>query len=255
VALVLLHGFTQTGRSFGPLIDRLAADREVRITDLPGHGTRPDLRLDLWGAARWVLQLGEADYLGYSMGGRIALHAALIDPVRVQRLILVGATAGIADSQARSDRRAADEALADRIERDGVPVFLENWLSQPLFAGLPRDAADIADRLTNTASGLAAALRLLGTGTQEPLDDRLRELTMPVLLVVGEQDEKFRAEAERLQRGIGHGDVELIAGAGHACHLEQPDAFCEVVEHWLTATPPGPRPSSPRAQADGTPSP
>ena len=166
------------------------------------------------------------------------LHAALAEPASVQRLILVGATAGIADDDARAARRAADEALADRLEGVGVAAFLEDWLAQPMFAGLPREAADIENRLTNTADGLAAALRLLGTGTQAPLDDRLNELTMPVLLVVGARDAKFRDEAERLKRGIRHAEIAEIAGAGHACHLEQPDAFCEVVEGWLTATQP-----------------
>ena len=242
--LALVHGFTQTGRSWGPLAERLARSRRVVLVDAPGHGGSADERLDLWGAGRAVLDaVGPSHLLGYSMGGRIGLHAALEDPAAVGRLVLVGATAGIADAAARARRRADDLALADALERDGdtgLPVFLERWLSNPLFADLTPDAAGIEARRENTAAGLASSLRLCGTGSQEPLDDRLAGLTMPVLLLVGEHDPKFRAEADRLQAGLPRAEVAVVGGAGHACHLERPDAFLDLVEDWLTRKAPAP---------------
>lgn len=241
--LVLVHGFTQTGRSWSQLAQRLAASRAVVVVDAPGHGGSAGLRLDLDGAGRAVLDAagGAADLLGYSMGGRICLHAALAAPSRVRRLVLIGASAGIADPAARARRRTDDLALAESIEREGdagLPAFLTRWLSGPLFAGLSPEAAGLDARHENVAAGLASSLRLCGTGTQEPLDDRLGELTVPVLVVVGEHDPKFRAEAERLLAGLPSAEVAVVEGAGHACHLEQPDDFFGIVDAWLTRTRP-----------------
>lgn len=240
--LALVHGFTQTGRSWGAVAAGLLRSRPVLLVDAPGHGRSADLRLDLWEAGRSVLEAaGDADLLGYSMGGRMCLHAALLDPGSRRRLVLVGATAGILDETVRRRRRAEDERLASTIEGGGdagLPEFLDRWLAGPLFAGLTPEAAGRGARLENTAEGLASSLRLCGTGSQEPLDDRLVELAMPVLLVVGQHDAKFRAEAERLAAGLHQAEIATIEGAGHACHLERPDSFVEIVEGWLARTNP-----------------
>ena len=112
---------------------------------------------------------------------------------------LVGASPGLPDPAEREQRRAADDALADRIEALGVEAFAREWAAQPLFEGMPRGIAELADadRRRNTAPGLAAALRGLGTGAMPSLWDRLGELPMPVELVVGARDDKFRAIAAR----------------------------------------------------------
>lgn len=242
--LALVHGFTQSRRSWGPLAERLAADRTVVLVDAPGHGRSADHRLNLWSAGRELVRtVGQADLLGYSMGARICLHAALAEPTQIGRLVLVGATAGIIDPAARALRRAEDLALADTIEQGGnrgLPAFFEQWLAGPLFLGLSKDAAGLEARNLNTAAGLAASLRLCGTGTQEPLDERLRTLNIPVLVVVGEHDRRFRVEAERLAACLPCADIAVIDGAGHACHLEQPEAFLHVAEGWLTRPAPAP---------------
>jgi 2-succinyl-6-hydroxy-2,4-cyclohexadiene-1-carboxylate synthase len=151
----------------------------------------------------------------------------------VRRLVLVSGTAGIADPVERAARRRADDDLAATIEEIGVDAFLERWLAQPLFASLPADARQLADRQRNTAAGLASSLRLAGTGAQEPLWDRLGDLPMPALIVVGERDAKFVAVAERLGALIGRAEVVVVASAGHTVHLERPDAFVEVLTTWL----------------------
>ncbi len=117
----------------------------------------------------------------------------------------------------------ADERLAASIEPDGVEPFMERWLAGPLFAHLPPECAGVADRLTNTAAGLASSLRLAGAGTQTPTWHRLGELTMPVLVLAGEHDDKFRALGERLARAVGpHARFATVPGAGHSAHLEDP---------------------------------
>jgi 2-succinyl-6-hydroxy-2,4-cyclohexadiene-1-carboxylate synthase len=232
--LVLLHGFTQTGRSWQPVRDVLGARYRAVAPDLPGHGQFADRRPASFAACDAYLRaLTDAPFTltGYSMGGRIALHAALAIGARIRRLVLVGASPGLADPAEREQRRAADDALADRIETLGVEAFAREWAAQPLFAGMPRGIAELADadRRRNTAPGLAAALRGLGTGAMPSLWDRLGELPMPVELVVGARDDKFRAIAGRMAERLRDARVHVVEGAGHAVHLERPDAIADVL--------------------------
>jgi 2-succinyl-6-hydroxy-2,4-cyclohexadiene-1-carboxylate synthase len=232
--LVLLHGFTQTGRSWELVREALGERYRCFAPDLPGHGDAAGRRPATFGAvAAYVAALKAQRFAlcGYSMGGRLALDVALRMPARVQRLVLVGSSPGIADPAEREARRKADAELADRIERDGLEAFVAAWGAQPLFAGQPRGVAQLAraDRLRSTAEGLAAALRGMGTGVMEPLWDRLGELSMPVTLVAGERDEKFRAIAERMTAAIPEARLVIAAGAGHAVHLEAPEAIADAL--------------------------
>jgi 2-succinyl-6-hydroxy-2,4-cyclohexadiene-1-carboxylate synthase len=227
-ALVLLHGFTQTRQSWRRTVRELGAPGyRALVPDLPGHGQAAQRTPSFDACTAYVRALAPARFTlaGYSMGGRIALHAALALQDRVERLVLVGASPGLSDPEERAARRAADDALADRIEQIGVEAFAAEWGAQPLFAGQPPRvaAAANADRLRNTAPGLAAALRGLGTGVMDPLWDRLGELTIPVTLLVGERDDKFRAIAERMRERLPDARLAVIPGAGHAAHLERPD--------------------------------
>jgi 2-succinyl-6-hydroxy-2,4-cyclohexadiene-1-carboxylate synthase len=168
------------------------------------------------------------------MGGRLALHLALGRPEVVEALVLVSATAGIEDATERAERREADDALARRLETIGLDAFLDEWLRGPLFARLTPDAADLPDRRRNTAAGLASSLRLAGTGTQEPLWSRLPELSMPVLVVAGDQDETFAAVGRRMAAEIGpNASYADVPGAGHSAHLEQPAVFVRTVRRWM----------------------
>lgn len=189
------------------------------------------------GAARLASAHGRGVWIGYSMGGRLCLHLALDRPEAVEALVLLGATAGIDDPTARARRHRDDEHLAARIERHGVEAFVDEWLARPMFGGLPDDPADRAERATNTAAGLAGALRLAGTGAQEPLWDRLGELGsrgLPVLVLAGDRDHAFVAAAHRLAAGIGPtARCDLVPGAGHAAHLERPDAFLARLRAFL----------------------
>lgn len=233
--VVLVHGFTQTGASWGAVSDSLHGRFEIVTVDLPGHGDSGPAT-DLQTSAGALVETGGlATYVGYSLGGRVALQGALAHPAQVERLVLVSSTAGIDDADERATRCAADDALATDLERDGLGAFLDRWLALPLFAHLSSAAAGQDDRLANTVSGLAGSLRQAGTGTMDPpLWHRLCELTMPVLVVVGALDHKFRAIGERLATEIGpNADLAVIADAGHAVHLEQPARFLAAIDAFL----------------------
>ncbi|MFT4772797.1 MAG: 2-succinyl-6-hydroxy-2,4-cyclohexadiene-1-carboxylate synthase [Candidatus Azotimanducaceae bacterium] len=235
--MLLAHGFTQTAQSWS-LVQQLIRARgfdDSKAIDLPGHGSASDVRADLWGSADHLVAAGgRTTYIGYSMGGRVSLHAALAHPDVVERLVLIGATAGIDNADDRAQRRTDDELLADRIETIGVEAFIDEWLQNPLFAGLTPNQARREDRLRNTADGLASSLRLAGTGTQAPMWDRLIEINCPVLLLVGQHDQKFRAIAERMATALPNAELRAIDDAGHSVHLEQPERTVDALVDWLT---------------------
>jgi 2-succinyl-6-hydroxy-2,4-cyclohexadiene-1-carboxylate synthase len=231
VAVILLHGFTHTGRSWDPVIAALGESYRAIAPDIRGHGSaseREPVGLEEVVADVGSLVDGRFTLVGYSMGGRIALHAALGLGGRVDRLVLVGASAGIADPGERAARREADERLADEISRSTIEQFAERWAANPVLAGAPGWIRE--DRLRNSPLGLARALRGLGTGALPSLWGRLGELTMPVVLVVGGRDHKFRAIAARMATAIPAAGVVVVPGAGHAVHLEAPSAVAEIID-------------------------
>ncbi|HEX5147245.1 MAG TPA: 2-succinyl-6-hydroxy-2,4-cyclohexadiene-1-carboxylate synthase [Conexibacter sp.] len=232
--LVLLHGFTQTGRSWEPTVAALGERYRALAPDLRGHGAAAAARpvsLDAVRADVLALAPARCALAGYSMGGRIALHVALSAPERVERLTLIGASPGLADAAERTARRAADEALAQRVERDGIDAFAAAWAALPLWDGQPPEVAAAADamRREQSPAGLAAALRGLGTGALEPLWERLPGLTVPVGLIVGERDAKFRAVAERMAAALPDARVHVVPDAGHAVQLEAPEAVAHLL--------------------------
>ena len=246
--LLVLHGFTGSAAGWGPLVAAWAPFFTALAVDLPGHGrsaspadvaaytmaaTVADLVavLDRAGVAR-------AHVLGYSMGGRVALALALAHPDRVGALVLESASPGLAEAGERAARVAADAALAARIEREGVPAFVDYWEALPLWASQARLSAEAraalrAQRLQNTPVGLANSLRGRGTGSQPPLWDRLGDLAAPTLLVAGCDDAKFSDLARRMAEAIPANELLLVRSAGHAVHLEQPAVFARLVRDFL----------------------
>ncbi len=221
---VLVHGFTQTGDSWDPVIARLPHDVDPVTIEVPEG-------LDFETTAATIgARGGRATYVGYSMGGRLCLQLATDKPASVERLVLLSASPGIADPKAREARRTSDEQLAQEIEREGVGAFLDRWLAQPLFASLPRDLARVEERRRNSVARLTHQLRVLGQGTQPSLWDRLAKLTMPVLIVTGAYDKQYTDIALRMAAAIGpHARVATIPGAGHAVHLEKPAEVAHLI--------------------------
>ncbi|MGI8863511.1 MAG: alpha/beta fold hydrolase [Solirubrobacteraceae bacterium] len=238
MALLLLHGFTHTGASWAPVRATLPERYRALAPDLRGHGSAgaaQPVTLDAVLEDLAAIALPEGLTLaGYSMGGRIALHATLSAGLtgRIQRLVLIGGSPGLADPAARAARRAADARLADEIEGSGIEEFARRWATSiPVLAGQPAEVFELArqDRLRNTPAGLARALRGLGTGALPSLWERLGEVQVPVTLVVGERDEKFTAIADQMAARLPDARVEVVPGAGHAVHLEAPERVASLL--------------------------
>ena len=239
--IVVLHGFTGSAAAMTPLTSRLPSP--VLALDLPGHGAGPisddpadyTMAAAAQGVVAATAALAPFALVGYSMGGRVALHVALAHPERVAALALIGARAGIGDPGERAERIAADEALADKIESNGIEWFADFWAGQPLFASQRRrltaeQQAELrAQRAACDPRGLAHSLRGMGAGAAEPVGCRLSELSMPCALIAGADDAKFAAIARRMAAAIPQAEVCLIPDAGHAAHLEAPDAVASVV--------------------------
>jgi 2-succinyl-6-hydroxy-2,4-cyclohexadiene-1-carboxylate synthase len=246
--VTLLHGFTQSGRSWREVIGKMLPGWKWIVPDLRGHGDTQvskggtcsmdactqDL-LKLWDA----LDVEKSHLVGYSMGGRLALHVAARRPARVLSVLTIGAHAGL-EEDARQGRIRGDDALASRIEKDGIEAFVNYWGSLPMFAGLerrgPNYVAEVrAERLRNHVAGLACSLRGMGAGTMQPLWDDLARVDFPCTFVAGQLDHGYVASARRLATTVPNGRFEIVPRAGHAVHQERPDAFARVLSFHLAA--------------------
>ncbi len=250
--LVLLHGFTGSTESMGTIAADLARDHRVVSIDLLGHG-RSDAPKELERyrmeacvgdviAVLDALGAERAHLLGYSMGGRVALAVAVHHPDRIASAVLIGASAGLDDPEARAERRRADEVLARSIEAQGVETFVEHWTALPLFASQARLPARVleaarAQRLRNRAIGLAGSLRGLGSGAQPPLHAALQHCPVPLLFLTGEDDAKFDAIARDLAARAAHGTHTVIERAGHAAQFENPGAVIAHARRFAAAHP------------------
>jgi 2-succinyl-6-hydroxy-2,4-cyclohexadiene-1-carboxylate synthase len=240
--LVLLHGFTNTGASWERVAAALGERYRPIAPDIRGHGAAGAQRpVTLEAVIDDISGLSDEPFAlaGYSMGGRIALHAAFAlaggrvpgGRCHITRLWLIGASPGLRDPGDRAARQHADDALADEIETSTIEAFAHRWAQTPVLADQPADVrrAVDADRRRNSPAGLAAALRGLGTGVLPSLWDRLPALEIPVTLVVGERDAKFRATAEQMAAALPDAALRVVPGAGHAVHLENPAAVAAII--------------------------
>lgn len=243
--LLLIHGFTGSSLTWGEeLLAGLALVHRVIAVDLLGHGKseisadperyRLDEMLADLGEVLDSLSLEQARWLGYSMGGRLALAGAVRTPARVSSLILESASPGLAEEGERKARRRADEALAEGILRGGMEAFVDHWMGLPLFATQGKLPAKVRARarkgkLENAPEALAACLRGIGTGAQPSFWDSLREIRVPTLLLAGEEDGKFTRVAEQMAEEIPGAILRLMPKAGHAIHLENPFAWLAAV--------------------------
>jgi 2-succinyl-6-hydroxy-2,4-cyclohexadiene-1-carboxylate synthase len=233
--VVLLHGFGGTSRTWDLVVGHLSTERYRPLAlDLPGHGELADAPRPITFEACVASVLERAPerfaLVGYSMGGRIALHVALAAPARVRRLVLVGVTAGIEDDSERARRRESDGMLAEDLENGSYELFIDRWRAQPLFQGEPPEVSELAraDQRRNRPDALAAVLRGIGTGEMRPLWDRLAGLEMPVRVLVGDRDVKFQHAGRRMVELIPGAELRVLPGAHHL-PLENPASVAEAI--------------------------
>jgi 2-succinyl-6-hydroxy-2,4-cyclohexadiene-1-carboxylate synthase len=181
------------------------------------------------------LQIQQAIVLGYSMGGRLALYFSVHYPERVLALILESASPGLSDQHERLARQKNDERLADQLLSEGLTRFVDQWENLPLFASQKQLPASVqerirSERLSQTVEGLSGSLRGMGTGHQPSLWEALPTLRLPVILIVGEWDEKFVNLAERMDQELPNSHLFVVQHAGHAVHVEQFNFFVKIVK-------------------------
>lgn len=245
-ALLLLHGFLGCKEDWQEIAPALSSDHFVIAVDLPGHGesvegfSERDCGMD--GCSEMLidlldsLQVGRCSVVGYSMGGRLALHFAVHHPDRCRAVVLESASPGLRTETERAARRTHDEALAKRLLTDNFERFLNDWYAQPLFAPLRKFARFgelLARRSKNDPHSLALSLRQMGTGAQPSLWDELQKFDIPMLLLTGALDVKFTRIAQEMAAICPRSRTDAFPGAGHTLHFEAPDRYIAAVQHFL----------------------
>lgn len=250
--LVLLHGFTGCAQNWAlaGITELLGNAYQLILPDLLGHGRAPaPADPTEYGMPRVAhtlatqldtLNISQINLLGYSMGGRLALYFALHYPQRIHRLILESASPGLANTAVREERRQRDNRLADRIEREGMPAFIDFWETLPLWASQAALSTTTREalrqqRLQNRAIGLANSLRGMGTGVQPSLWAELPQLNRPTLLLAGELDTKFVAINQQMVAHLPQAELMIVPQAGHTIHLEQPEVYAQLVRRFLNS--------------------
>ncbi|WP_233191171.1 2-succinyl-6-hydroxy-2,4-cyclohexadiene-1-carboxylate synthase [Sporosarcina sp. P20a] len=246
--IVMLHGFTGSTATWQQTIEELVTDYYVVAVDLIGHGkTEAPETVNRYKMEEQIedlyevlqkLKITKPILLGYSMGGRIALGYTATHPDKVTSLVLESSSPGLRTSEQQLVRRTADAKLADRIEQQGMNEFVDFWQEIPLFHSQKklsdsRQQAVRNERLNQRPIGLANSLRGIGTGSQPSYWQALEQLSLPVLLLTGSEDEKFENIAQEMMKSLPNAQHETIKDAGHAIHVEKPQQFATMIKSYL----------------------
>ncbi|XP_058184561.1 protein PHYLLO, chloroplastic isoform X7 [Rhododendron vialii] len=263
--LVFLHGFLGTGEDWMPIMKALSGSARCISVDLPGHGesrirnhgiweTKREPSLSIEVVADIVNKLidnitpGKVTLVGYSMGARTALYMALRCSTKIEGAVMVSGSPGLADGPARKIRRAKDDSKSSSLIAQGLELFLDVWYAGELWNSLrfhPHFKKIVASRLQhNDINTLAKVLSDSSTGRQQPLWEDLRHNKVPLLLVIGEKDDKFKKIAQKMFQEVNHEarsiddskricEVVEVPNCGHAVHLENPLPLVRAVRQFL----------------------
>ena len=227
--MIFVPGFMQRGDSWAPVADAVSERYPSACLDFRSHSFESRL-----GELREAAPPGTVP-VGYSMGGRLLLHLAVREPDRFAALATVGASLGIDDPRERERRRAADEELAAWMERSSIEEVVARWERLPVFDHQSDELieAQRPGRLSHDPRLLASLLRSTGQGALPGLWDELARLSIPVLAIAGEHDERYMTAARRIALLAPRGDARPVMDAGHAAHLEQPAATAQLLLEFL----------------------
>lgn len=240
--ILFLHGFMGASNDFDESISLLSDQFCCLAVDLPGHGktrvTGGDDCYTMSNTAEALINLlnqlnVEKCFLaGYSMGGRLALYLTLHFPHRFSKVVLESASPGLKTQQERMERIQHDLKLAQKLETGDFSSFLSNWYNQPLFTTLQKSPSFerlIKRRLQNNPLELAKSLYNMGTGCQPSLWQKLEQNKVPLLLLVGEYDNKFRAINVEMAELCKAATLKIISHCGHNINFENPKCFVKSV--------------------------
>ncbi|MFD1706733.1 2-succinyl-6-hydroxy-2,4-cyclohexadiene-1-carboxylate synthase [Siminovitchia sediminis] len=246
--VILLHGFTGDHTTWHYLRKALEKSFYVISIDLLGHGQTDapmdPKRYEMDQAAKDIiyimneLRIPKAHLLGYSMGGRLALGIAVMYPERLNSLMLESTSPGLKTESEKLARIRNDETLAKRILGEGIINFVDFWENIPLFQTQKRLPDHIKNeirtqRLQNTPIGLANSLIGFSTGKQPSLWGELSSMSIPVLIMYGELDQKFCTIAKEMNELVPGAELVKFQHAGHAIHVEVPEKFVTIVMEFL----------------------
>ncbi|HEV8344804.1 MAG TPA: 2-succinyl-6-hydroxy-2,4-cyclohexadiene-1-carboxylate synthase [Candidatus Binatia bacterium] len=249
-AILFLHGFLGSGLDWEEIICGLSDEFYCVAPDLPGHGRtakspNPEA-YSMRGAAEALqvtldeLRIANPALVGYSMGGRLALHLGMTHPQRWNRIVIESASPGIESALEHAKRKKMDEKKAKQLETIEFEVFLQEWYEQPLFQSLKKDRVRF-DRLLerrkiNDPAELAKSLRGMSAGVQPPLWHELQRFDIPLLVIAGDGDTKYRKIAKKMARSCKKASLALVDGTWHNVHEENPKEYTTLLRQFLTET-------------------
>ncbi|MEA5579059.1 2-succinyl-6-hydroxy-2,4-cyclohexadiene-1-carboxylate synthase [Anabaena sp. UHCC 0451] len=242
--ILFLHGFMGNIEEFDAAIKLLDNDFSYLTLDLPGHGKTQVLGGDEYykieSTAQGIINLldnlniQKCFLVGYSMGGRLALYLTLYFPERFIKVVLESASPGLPTNAERLARIKSDYQITCKliriIDENEFHTFLNNWYNLPIFGNIKNHPAYqrmLESRLTNNPLELGKSLQFMGTGYQPSLWDKIEENQLPLLLLVGEFDEKFVNINTAISYRTELAKLQIIKQAGHNTHLENTWAFVE----------------------------
>lgn len=240
-AVVFIHGFTLDTRMWDDQFRPLAQHFRAIRYDMRGFGKsalptdEPYSHTEDLKALLDRLAVSQAYLVGLSKGGAVALDFALTYPRRVRALVLIDTVLGGFQWSAESSAR--DDLVWQHARAGGIAAAKESWLSHPLFVPTQRQSA-VAARLAqivDTYSGWHFVNDNPERGLEPPAAQRLADLSMPVLAMVGEHDiPDFRQITDLICQQVPQARKVVIPGVGHMANMEAPQPVTEAMLAFLT---------------------